>query len=313
MSGWSKKEVHAWVNAAKVGSWAKTLMPTLLGLTFAARRLEDLIEPNSGIVLLYVLSLTTGMVFLNDYVDRDVDAEKRRIYPDSSLKTIPDALLAARSVLFAGVGCLFVAALLSVLGALLVQAWAFFFLGMLGIATFSIYSLPPFRLNYRGGGEICEVLGVGMILPLLALAGCGGEPMRWLEWPFWPSFLVLAATSAITSGLSDEVSDRIGGKQTVVVMLGNDAVRRMCVGAWFLYLTLIFFGVFADPCVAGKFAGGVILAIHVFGRRAMASGLRSANTGNLPAISRFKKAVNARIASYHLVFAFSRVVQMMLD
>ena len=32
--------------------------------------------------------------------------------------------------------------------------------------VFVAYTLPPLRLNYRGGGELLEMLGVGLALPL---------------------------------------------------------------------------------------------------------------------------------------------------
>jgi 1,4-dihydroxy-2-naphthoate octaprenyltransferase len=42
-----------------------------------------------------------------------------------------------------------------------------------------------------------------------------------------PGFAVLSLSSAIASGLSDEESDRAGGKTTVVTMAGNVVARRV--------------------------------------------------------------------------------------
>ena len=40
------------------------------------------------------------------------------------------------------------------------------YLGLAGLVVFAAYSFAPLRLNYRGGGEILEVVGVGILLPL---------------------------------------------------------------------------------------------------------------------------------------------------
>jgi 1,4-dihydroxy-2-naphthoate octaprenyltransferase/chlorophyll synthase len=58
---------------------------------------------------------------------------------------------------------------------------------------------------------------------------------------FVPALLFLAASSAIASGLSDEESDREGGKRTFVTWLGNATARRLletCVGIGFALLAL---------------------------------------------------------------------------
>jgi 4-hydroxybenzoate polyprenyltransferase len=67
---------------------------------------------------------------------------------------------------------------------------------------------------------------VGGVLPVLhAYAQCGAWAPAWLL-TLAPGLLALALASALASGLSDEESDRAGGKRTLTTLLGNTFVRR---------------------------------------------------------------------------------------
>jgi 1,4-dihydroxy-2-naphthoate octaprenyltransferase/chlorophyll synthase len=73
---------------------------------------------------------------------------------------------------------------------------------------------------------LLEMVGVGGVLPALhAYAQCGAWAPAWL-WALAPGLLALSLSSALASGLSDEESDRAGGKRTFTTLLGNAAVRR---------------------------------------------------------------------------------------
>ncbi|MCC6873680.1 MAG: prenyltransferase [Sandaracinaceae bacterium] len=166
------------------------------------------------------------IVFLNDWGDREVDAIKRRMFPrGGSPKTIPDRILPARHLLAAG--------LAAGAGALGV-AWAaevtldrpgLTLASLFSLGIFVAYTLPPLRLNYRGGGELLEMLGVGVVLPWLSAYLQGGELFARGMW-LLPGFAILSLASAIASGLSDERSDREGGKRTFVTTFGNALARR---------------------------------------------------------------------------------------
>lgn len=216
--------IRRWIHAAKPGSWPKLLVPFLLGQalgTWNGLSLEAL-AVGAAFTVLDLLFI----VFLNDWGDREVDALKRRMFPDGcSPKTIPDGILPAHQLLLAGLGAGALAALVGFAGgAWLDRGW----LGPLGLgclALFAAYSLPPLRLNYRGGGELLEMFGVGVALPCTHAYLQGGDLA-----PAGSSLLVgfaaMALASAIASGLSDERSDRRGGKRTFVTAWGNLAGRR---------------------------------------------------------------------------------------
>ena len=221
-----------WRYALKPDSWPKLFVPMTLGQALGIAHLGrvDIVMLLVGWVLTFGLLVT--IVLLNDWGDRRVDTIKRKLFPGGCApKTIPDGILPAEQLLFAGLA----AAALSVWGAFHYEGW----LGRPGlgwatlaaIAVFAAYSLPPIRLNYRGGGELLEMLGVGLALPWLNAYLQGGLGALGLWWPrpghvLWGATL-LALASAIASGLSDEVSDRQGGKRTFTTLLGNPLARTL--------------------------------------------------------------------------------------
>lgn len=219
-----------WLYALKPGSWPKLLVAAALGqgIGVATTGVIDL----RGLLVggLFTVLLLAFIVLINDWGDQDVDEIKRRLYPDGcSPKTIPDGVLDPGAVLLAGVG----AGVLAIAVAGFAELWldraglAMMALSCLGLLV--LYTLPPLRLNYRGGGELLEMLGVGLLLPWWNAIAQGGEPSP-ATIVVLPAFALLCLSSALASGLADEHSDRLGGKKTFTTMFGPDAVRQSVEG-----------------------------------------------------------------------------------
>lgn len=218
-----------WIYAAKLASWPKLLVPTLLGQAIGVAAAGRLDARALLLGLVFTICDLLFIVFLNDWGDRRVDRIKRQMFPESSAKTIPDGILPASAVLSAGI--------VAGVAALIVALVAGSSLGRPGLglaaagllAIFIAYTLPPIRLNYRGSGgagELLEALGVGVALPWFHVylqAGVSWTAGLWLL----PGFAVLAFASAVASGLADEQSDRRGGKRTYASEYGNRAARAL--------------------------------------------------------------------------------------
>ncbi len=253
-----------WLYALKPGSWPKLLVAALLGqaMGIAATGQVDVLALLAGFA--FTLFHLSFVVLLNDWGDQEVDALKRRLFPDlCSPKTIVDDILDARSVLYGGLGAGAAAAGV----ALAAQLW----LGRPGLALgaagcmflFWAYTLPPLRLNYRGGGELLEMIGVGFALPWWNAYLQSGEvsPPAMVV---LPAFLLLALSSALASGLSDEPSDRLGGKRTFTVLFGPIAVRQavegLVLGGMIVWALL---PILAPGAVSGLVLAPVILVMGV--------------------------------------------------
>lgn len=214
-----------WMYALKPASWPKLLVPMLLGhgLGIAAGDRRVALSGFAFGVLFTVLDLIF-IVLLNDWFDRDVDSLKRRMFPQSgSPKTIPDGILPPWHLLCAGLLAAGMAALVSV-AAGLTLAPGLFPAGISCLLIFAAYSAPPLHLNYRGGGEVLEMLGVGVALPWLNAYALSTRVV-FPELACLVGFALLSLASAVASGLSDEESDRKGGKRTIVTQAGNERAR----------------------------------------------------------------------------------------
>ncbi len=254
-----------WLYALKPASWPKLLVPALLGQAMGIAQQGGVRVEAVLVGLAHTLGLLAFMVLLNDWGDQEVDTLKRRLFAEScSPKTIPDGILRPRDVLYAGAG--------AGAGALGVAVWAEVFMarpgaaafGLVGLALFVAYSLPPLRLNYRGGGELVEMVGVAGVLPLWNCYVQSGLILP-RSLPVLIPFALLALASALASGLADEHSDRLGGKVTFTTLLGNPAVRGAVVvlvaaaGLGWVLLPLWFPG--SLPAQAGL-AAALMLGLH---------------------------------------------------
>ncbi|MFV8751887.1 prenyltransferase [Nannocystaceae bacterium ST9] len=215
-----------WIYAAKPASWPKLLVPTLFGQAIGVAALGRIDVAALLLGVAFTIFDLLFVVFVNDWGDRRVDRIKRQMFPEGSAKTIPDGILPASALLSAGV--------LAGIAALVVALVAGASLGRPGLALagagllamFVAYTLPPLRLNYRGGGELLEGLGVGVALPWFHVYLQSGA--IWTAGlALLPGFAMLAYASAIASGLADEQSDRRGGKRTYASEYGNRAARAL--------------------------------------------------------------------------------------
>ncbi len=215
-----------WLYALKPGSWPKLLVPAVLGQALGASLTGRLDPLALALGLGFTVCDLAFIVWLNDWADRDVDRIKRDMFPDAcSPKTIPDDILPARHLLLAGLAAGALALGFGVVAAVLLRVPALGIFAVLNLVVFLAYSLPPIRANYRGGGELLEMLGVGLLLPWWnSLAQC--QQLWHSALSLLGGFTVLSLSSAIASGLSDEESDRAGGKRTWVSLLGNAVGRR---------------------------------------------------------------------------------------
>jgi 1,4-dihydroxy-2-naphthoate octaprenyltransferase/chlorophyll synthase len=219
--------IDRWFYALKPASWPKLVVPALFGQLLGAFVSGDFDLVASMWGLGFTASGLAFIVLLNDWGDRDVDQIKRHMFPDGcSPKTIPDDILPARAVGLAGLSCGLLTAVIAVGAEISLGHDHALELGVGCMLLFVAYTLPPLRLNYRGGGELLEMLGVGVALPLFNVyLQAGRIPPTVLPWVSGFAFLSLG--SGIASGLADEQSDRVGGKRTIASSWGNHAARRL--------------------------------------------------------------------------------------
>jgi 1,4-dihydroxy-2-naphthoate octaprenyltransferase/chlorophyll synthase len=281
-----------WLFALKPAAWPKLLAPAALGVCLAR---ASGVTPGPGALALaglWTALMATAILTLNDWADEDVDRLKRTLLgARCSPKTIPDGVLPARALLAAGVAAgLGLLALGAAVGAL-ERRVAPAALSALALAVFAAYSLPPLRLNARGGGEALEALGVGAVLPAAIAALLGPIDLRPGHGAVLAGAVLLALASAVASGLSDEVSDRAGGKRTVATLAGPAFAFQLARG-----LPVAAAGAWLAGCAAGLLPawlglGGLLLAAPVLDPRLAGAAASMA----LEAQGRFKRRLHRAI------------------
>jgi 1,4-dihydroxy-2-naphthoate octaprenyltransferase len=218
-----------WLFALKPASWPKLLVPMALGQAIGIDADGALSVPGLALGALFTIFDLGFVVLLNDWGDQEVDRIKRAMFPATSKKTIPDGVLPARAILIAGIACGAAALGVAAIGEVALERRGLAVAALASLGLVAAYTFSPLRLNYRGGGELIEALGVGIALPWInayAQSGRAAAPglVVLIGWT------ILSLASAIASGLADERSDRRGGKRTVVTAIGNALARRAIEG-----------------------------------------------------------------------------------
>ncbi len=302
-----------WLYALKVASWPKLLAPIILGQAIGAVTAGRWDPAASLLSLAFGVSLTCAIVLLNDYGDREIDALKRNLYPEGcSPKTIPDGILGAQSVLLAGIAAAAISLGLAILGEHGLGRPGLLLGALLALGIFLAYSFRPLRANYSGGGEYLEMLGVGVMLPWFSAYLQGGDPAPELAWALLPGFSLLALASAVTSGLADEVSDRLGGKTTIASRYGNAFCRL--VGENLLGGGAILWA-FSSRMAPELLSPWVLLpaiVVLIAHWRSIAALSDAAKTANFPALRAYKGRINQAIARSTVVLAICLVLGSLL-
>lgn len=300
------------LSALKPASWPKLLVPMVLGQVLGSAEAGRLSVGGLAVGVLFTASDAVFIVLANDWADREVDTIKRRLFPAAgSRKTIPDGLLPASLVLAVGLAAGLAAMATGVVGGAALGLPWLGVAGAVGVGIFVAYSLPPLALNYRGGGELLEAIGVGFVLPWINAYVQSGRVVHG-GLVFLAGFTALSLASAVASGLSDEVSDREGGKSTFATRFGNPAARRVVEGSvlvgvllWAVVPLLL-----RSPRLALAVAPAVALAL--FHRRRLLRESPRATTGAFDAQRAYKQHLHRAIWEGALVLSLSLALHRIL-
>jgi 1,4-dihydroxy-2-naphthoate polyprenyltransferase len=231
------------VRATRAPFLSATFVPVLLGIAIAARVGSfDLVS--SLLTLLAASAVHLGLNAANDVFDTMLGADDANPTPtrfSGGSRVIQNSLVTTRGLSGISAACY---ALAAVMG--LVLLWqrgsiALFAIFVIGLFISLAYTMPPFKLVYRGLGEIATALGFGPVM----LLGAYVVQTR-------GSMSVEAAVASIPIGLLvalilyvNEIPDRRGdakvGKRTLPVRWSRETVIRafdIVAGASFVLVVL---------------------------------------------------------------------------
>lgn len=217
--------VKPWLKAARLPSQTYIFLPLLLGEIIALHQGNPFDIPTFVLVHFFGLAIQFYIVFANDYADQETDQRNMTFTPFSGgSRVLVDGDLEPTEILYAA--WLMALTSLGIGGALsfLVKSPFPFFLAVSGIVLLWMYSYSPVKLSYRGGGEFLQMIGVGIVLPLMGYFAFAGS-LTFFPWEVLIIVLPTQLACAIGTAVPDEPSDTIDQKSTIPVLLGPERSR----------------------------------------------------------------------------------------
>ena len=227
--GWFAVSLRSWIQASRPPSQLYIFLPLLVGQSFCVMEGHVLDWGRFALIHLFGLFIQLFIVYANDVGDRDTDLLNRThtIFSGGS-RVLAEAKISLHSLRLASVLMAAMTMASALLTALLSGRYLAPVLGGLGLALLYMYSFSPFRISYRGGGELLQTAGVGVILPLYGYYGqCGGLTGFPLE--MLGVMLPTELACAVATALPDAPSDRRSEKRTAVVLLGSSLAQVMII------------------------------------------------------------------------------------
>ena len=170
-----------------------------------------------ALVHVYGLFVHLFIVFANDAADwrADLGNKTYNVFSGGS-RVVPEGKLTPRQL---ANGAMLMALGIGAIGAVagFIERLPFaVVLAALPLGILWAYSFPPFRLSYRGNGEVLQALGVGVVLPLTAFYYQAGTfaPLHLAS--IVPTAL-LGYAGNVTTALPDTPADRATGKHHLLV------------------------------------------------------------------------------------------------
>jgi 1,4-dihydroxy-2-naphthoate polyprenyltransferase len=297
MGSASAQTLKYWWLASRTPSVVKILFPIAIGLSAGLSHTGEFRPVYIALALLYGWFNQLIIIFFNDAADYEADQHHSTAFPHLiDPRVIPNRWLSRKQILVAGAVAASLMALVTLVASVSFQRpFAPLFFGA-SAGFLWAYSFPPIQINYRGYGELVEMTGVGVVLPLLGFYFYTGT------FAFPPLAVIpvalLSLAGSISSTLKHEPADAETGKRTLPVMYGATTART-------ILLTALILGMLSTigPVLGGTVPPGILVltvALPPIFIWQMARTFKEATTENLASLKVFKKALNH--ATY-LVFA----------
>jgi len=232
------KTIKSWIQASRLPSQGYIFFPLLLGQALWYSQSGTFSLSLAGLTWLFGLMIQLYIVYANDLADLAIDrlnatftpfSGGSRVLVEGKLSVRDLKIAVAVTVLFNGL----IAFYLLVLGRPLAPG-----LILISLMLLWLYSFPPVRLSYRGGGEFLQMAGVGLILPIFGYYVQAGS-LEAFPWRYAAALLPLQLACAFSTALPDEPSDRAGDKKTIAVTLGGNRAKTVVLVLHLLALFLV--------------------------------------------------------------------------
>lgn len=237
-----------WLKAMRLPFLTGTLVPVVLGTAIAWNMTGAVNWKLFLLVLIGVSFAHIGANMTNDFFDhKTTNDENNKYYSQFSggSRVIQDGLIAPQKVLAVALLTLIGASVIGLYLVWTLKSFFVLFLGIIGVAIAYSYTALPFKLGYRGFGELIVGFCFG---PLTVVGAYYVQAKEFDMMPLWASVPVgiWIALVLYINEFPDKDADESVNKKTLVVRLGKQ--KGIKVYHLFLWLTYIY-------VVAGVLAG----------------------------------------------------------
>jgi 1,4-dihydroxy-2-naphthoate octaprenyltransferase len=220
-----------WVAGARVRTLPNSVAPVIVGAG-AAGAIDEFNWWASLLALVVSLALQVGVNYANDYSDGIRGTDDARVGP---LRLVASGVATASAVKLAAFVCFGVAGVAGLLLVALTGHWWLISVGVVSVAAAWFYTGGPKPYGYAGWGEVAVFAFFGPVAVLGTLYVQTGE----VTWPGVAGAVALGSISAgvlVANNLRDLPTDRIAGKITMAVRLGDRRTRVL----YFVLVTVPF-------------------------------------------------------------------------
>ena len=246
--------VAQWIEGARPRTLPNAVAPVIAG-TGAAAWLNSAVWWKALLALIVSLALIVGVNYANDYSDGIRGTDDERAGP---LRLVGSRAAAPRAVLTAAVLSLAVAAVAGIALAWLSAPWLIA-VGAACIAGAWLYTGGSRPYGYAGFGEVAVFVFFGLV----AVLGTQYTQAGRVDWIGIAAAVATGAMSSavlVANNLRDIPTDRVAGKMTLAVRLGEGRTRVLYLALLGVAAVLTLVLMWATPwCALGFLAAPVAI------------------------------------------------------
>lgn len=225
--------MNRWLIGARPRTLPAAVVPVALGAAAAVGE-ADPVWWRAGGALVVSLALQVAVNYANDYSDGVRGTDERRVGP---IRLVASGLAASRAVKRAALVALAVAALSGLVLAVVTSWWLLAVGGAAMLAGWG-YTGGPKPYGYFGLGELFVFVFFGLVATVgTTFVIC--ERMTLISWLAGCIAGCLACALLVINNLRDIPTDRVVGKRTLAVRIGDRRTRRFYFGLLFAAFALV--------------------------------------------------------------------------
>jgi 1,4-dihydroxy-2-naphthoate octaprenyltransferase len=216
------------VRATRAPFLTATLAPVLLGIAVAARA-GFFDAPTALITVVAAVLVQVGLNVANDVFDTIQGADDVNPTPtmfSGGSRVLQEGLLSMRGMALLSAGAYLVAGALGLVLLALRASTELVAIAAVGLAMSLTYTMPPFKLAYRGLGEIATAVGFGPVMLLGAYVVQSRGPISAEAAVASVPVALLVAMILYVNEIPDREGDALAGKKTLPVRWSRGAVIR---------------------------------------------------------------------------------------